>query len=101
MVTVTYSRTEPFIELIEGMEDGYYSLKQGEGFHHIGTWAEPYGCSLWHERFEDLAIDAEMIAGEQVTIRLTDPASCHGVRIELVDEQRRAEVERWIMRDPE
>jgi hypothetical protein len=95
-VLVTYSKTEPYIELIEGTESGYFAISQGEGFHHIGLWAPSHDCSLWQELYGELGIDAQLMSGEEPTTTLTDPASSHGVRVEIVDERKRPAIEAWI-----
>jgi hypothetical protein len=93
---VTYSTTAPYIELIEAHPDGYFSIEQGEGFHHLGMWAPDRDSPEWRERFQELILEAHMLGRG---MDLTDPASCHGVRLELVPAANKAGTLGWIHRD--
>jgi catechol 2,3-dioxygenase-like lactoylglutathione lyase family enzyme len=97
-VRVSYSRQgPPYLELMQGQPSGFLSLARGEGVHHLGLWV-PAGTSAdlaASSRFCALRPIARVNNGVQV---LTDPASLHGVPLELVDEARRPGVEAWIHR---
>jgi hypothetical protein len=95
---VSYSTTEPFVELIECAGSGYFSCEQGEGVHHVGIWSPEHGSPEWNERFGALAVEASIPHPDgRIRTALTDPASLHNVRLELIDEADRAAVESWIM----
>jgi Glyoxalase/Bleomycin resistance protein/Dioxygenase superfamily len=95
-VRVAYSREQPQIELLEGHKDGYFSLKHGEGFHHLGLWSPDYDSSEWHSRFDCSTIEAVLpkISGAH-TVMLS-PASLCGIRVEVRDQRNQAELEAWI-----
>ncbi|MCK9541040.1 MAG: hypothetical protein M0R03_03320 [Novosphingobium sp.] len=59
------------------------------------TWAV-----IDQERFQQLILEAHVLGGDDAAmIYLTDPASCHGVRIELVAAAGKAGTLVWIHRD--
>jgi hypothetical protein len=94
---VSYSKTAPFVELIECTGSGYFSCAQGEGLHHVGLWSPEHGSPEWNERFGALSVEATLPhADGRVRTALTEPACFHNIRLELIDEADRAAIESWI-----
>ena len=96
---VTYSTEGPvYIELIQGTnDDGYFSLKNGEGIHHLGVWGES------HSRYKQRAAQASLPIEETVQSMpgepqywLSNPGALHGTRVEFTDDSVRAGMEAWI-----
>ena len=98
-VLVTFSQEGPVhYELIQGQDGpGIYSLRQGEGLHHVGVWTSDVP-----KRHREL--EAE---GFQSTTRVnspdggliawySDPLQALGVRIEYCDLARRTRTETFI-----
>jgi catechol 2,3-dioxygenase-like lactoylglutathione lyase family enzyme len=95
-VRVTYSKEPPYLELIEGQSEGYFAISQGEGIHHVGLWVPDYGSAEWKERFGDLEIEALMPSPSGSVIAQSEPRCLCGIRLELVEERTRAQLEQWI-----
>jgi catechol 2,3-dioxygenase-like lactoylglutathione lyase family enzyme len=98
-VLVSYSRQgPPYYELIEAHDAGIYGRQHGEGFHHVGIW-EP-GCETRRRALvEEHGLEEEATqyaADGRIIVTYFLPSGLHGVRLELVDEARRADMERWI-----
>jgi len=95
-VRVSYSKEPPYLELIEGQTEGYFAISQGEGVHHVGLWVPEHGSPEWKERFGDLDIEALLPSPSGTTIAQSDPRCLCGVRLELVEERSRIQLEQWI-----
>jgi hypothetical protein len=72
------------IELVEAQPDGVWGRQHGEGVHHIGAWEADREGEL--RRHRALGRDAELAVrwGENLSAFYLEPASLHGVRLELV-----------------
>lgn len=99
---VSYSRTgPPHLELMEATADGLFSLREGQGFHHIGIWsADPEATLATH-----------VAAGQRIeaVIRAKDgllraffvaPDDLFGLRLEYVNELRRPGLEAFFAGGP-
>lgn len=95
-VRVTYSKTEPYIELIQGQDGGYFDIAQGEGVHHVGVWAPERGSAAWRERFGDLEVEALLPSPSGAVIVQSEPRCLCGVRVEILDERGRSSFEQWV-----
>jgi Glyoxalase/Bleomycin resistance protein/Dioxygenase superfamily len=99
----TYSvQGPPHIELLEATGDGIFSLKNGEGVHHLGLW-----CPVWNEYHEQgehrclpVAMKINLIPGADPTMWLSNPADLHGTRLEFVSEPMKPGLEAWINGNP-
>jgi hypothetical protein len=87
---------------MEAQGDGVYGLHQGQGVHHVGMW-EPY-CE---RRLEDLVgrhgLTKEGVMytpDKRIIVAYFHPEGMHGTRIEIVDEGRRPQMERWFAGAP-
>lgn len=96
-LTVTYSRTGPHrIELIAAVGAGVYAAERA-GLHHVGVWESEIAGRL--ERLEadpSTAVEAVLwrATGEISAIYATNAVT--GTRIEYVNDDRRAQLERWF-----
>ncbi|MGH7859133.1 MAG: hypothetical protein ACREQY_17540, partial [Candidatus Binatia bacterium] len=97
-IRATYSKEgPPCIELIEARGDGLFSLRRGEGVHHLGVWAGDYRSYEAGEPGKCLPVSVTVnVAPGEPTMWLSDPADLHGTRIEFVDERQRPTLEAWI-----
>jgi catechol 2,3-dioxygenase-like lactoylglutathione lyase family enzyme len=94
-----YSREgPPHIELVEGQGDGIFSLRHGEGVHHIGVWS-PEFSAYDPGRCLPVSLRVNMMPGDP-SMWLSDPTDLHGTRIEFVDERGRDQLEAWIKGSP-
>jgi catechol 2,3-dioxygenase-like lactoylglutathione lyase family enzyme len=88
----------PRYELMEAQGDGIYGLRQGQGVHHIGIW-EP-DCERKLEHFvgrHGLQKEGVMYTPDKrIIVAYFHPDDMHGTRIEIVDEGRRQQMERWF-----
>jgi catechol 2,3-dioxygenase-like lactoylglutathione lyase family enzyme len=90
----------PYYELLETQPDGLYGRQHGEGMHHLGFWepdceARLKGLLEEHGmRWEASQLYTD--ARNKLIAAYTYPESLHGVRLEIVDEDRRPGMERWI-----
>jgi hypothetical protein len=95
---VTYSMEgPPYVELLEMQGDGLYGAQHGEGFHHIGVW-EPH-CERRVAEWRSKGLEPEGIQYTpegRIIVAYFRPEATHGTRLELVDEARREQMERWI-----
>ena len=101
-VLATYSLDgPPYIELIQGGGDGLFSLRNGEGLHHLGVW--------WPGTFDDYngrpvghGLSSEhriCSASSEPNIWLTAPKLLHGVRLEFLDPTMRDQIGPLISAD--
>jgi hypothetical protein len=92
----------PYIELVEAQGDDVFSLKHGEGFHHLGVWSPEW--NEYHElgpsRCLPVALKLNMIPGADPPIWLSDPDDLHGTRLEFVSEPMKPNFEAWIQGTP-
>jgi catechol 2,3-dioxygenase-like lactoylglutathione lyase family enzyme len=98
-VLFTYSREGPVhFELIEGQDnDGIWSIRQGEGLHHVGLWAHGAEEKLAEFRAAGYRSTTRMLNdARSVLAWYVDPRDAHGVRIEFIDDMQREAVERYI-----
>jgi hypothetical protein len=95
---VTYSMAgPPYVELLEMQGDGLYGAHHGEGFHHIGVWEPDCEGRLAESRRKGLEPEAIQYTPEgRIIVAYFRPEGTHGARLELVDEARREQMERWI-----
>jgi glyoxalase/bleomycin resistance protein/dioxygenase superfamily protein len=94
----TYSREgPPHIELVQGYGDGLFSLRHGEGIHHLGLWAPDWTTynTLEPTHCLPVAVQVRMMPGDP-TMWLSDPADLHGTRLEYVDTAMQPSLEGWI-----
>jgi catechol 2,3-dioxygenase-like lactoylglutathione lyase family enzyme len=95
---VAYSREgPPYLELLEATGDGLFSSRNGRGFHHAGYWV-PEGVDIAQLLASNgVKVDTEIVGSSgAVFARFTTPRALDGVRLELIDEGRRAGLERWF-----
>ena len=97
-IRATYSKEgPPYIELIEGHGDGLFSLRRGEGVHHLGFWSTDHRSYEASGPGRSLPVSVTVnVAPGEPTMWLTDPADLHGTRVEFVDERQRPMLEAWI-----
>jgi catechol 2,3-dioxygenase-like lactoylglutathione lyase family enzyme len=97
-VRCTYSREgPPHIELVEANgDDGLWSLKHGEGFHHLGFWESdtPGRCGLLTAASVDVGARVVQEDGRIMTV-FNDPAALHGVRLEFLNDVSRPVMDEW------
>ena len=80
---VTYSiQGPPHIELIQATKDGVYALKNGEGIHHIGMFADEYAARPNADQTCLPPMRTVHLGGRQIS-RVTNPADLNGLRIEI------------------
>jgi hypothetical protein len=94
----TYSKEgPPYIELVQGHGDGLFSLRNGEGLHHLGIWSPDWAMysSRGPERCLPVAVTVNMMPGDP-NMWLSDPSDLCGTRIEYVDDVQRPVLESWI-----
>lgn len=96
---VTYSQEgPPHLELIQMTGDGVFAPGQGEGFHHIGLYVPDMADSL-ARREGPMGVEVDetfLTETKAMQTWYSKPESVHGIRLEFVDEARRAIIERWI-----
>jgi hypothetical protein len=96
---VAYSTQGPmYLELIQGTDcDSLFSLKGGEGLHHLGVWCEDFTSYQERESKEKLpaAVTMNIMPGDP-TYWFTDPADLYGTRLEFQDSRIRRGMEAWI-----
>lgn len=96
---VVYSREgPPYLELLEATgEDGLFGSRNGFGVHHIGFWVpDEVDISCWLAAC-GVGVEAEVLGSSGAAFaRFTTPRALDGVRLELIDESRRAGLERWF-----
>jgi catechol 2,3-dioxygenase-like lactoylglutathione lyase family enzyme len=76
----------PHYELIELQHDHYYSRAHGEGFHHLGWWADDIARAV--EELRAQGIEPELTlrrANGEPTAVYFAPGALHNLRVELVD----------------
>lgn len=97
---ITYSKQGPVhIELMESQGDGFYSGH--EGFHHLGLWEPDPEKRQAEFVTQGLApMGTQYTPEEEIIVSYFDPSGFHGVMLELVDESRRADMERWFSGEP-
>ena len=88
----------PYYELLEAQDiDGLYSIKHGEGLHHVGIWeADPiakreelYAKGMEHE--------ATIYRPDgSIIVTFFDPGPLGGVRVELANLDLRPGHEDWL-----
>jgi catechol 2,3-dioxygenase-like lactoylglutathione lyase family enzyme len=95
----TYSREgPPHIELLEANGDeGLWSIKNGEGFHHLGFWeADTAGRCAFLEA-ESVKIGARVVQpsnGRVMTV-FNDPSELFGMRVEWLNDVSREAMDVW------
>src|SRR6267142_5989749 len=96
---VAYSTQGPFyIELIEGSYgDSLFSLKNGEGVHHLGVWSEDFPSYQERETGNKLpaATKLNYMPGDPQHW-FSNPADLCGTRIEFIGNKMRRGIEAWI-----
>jgi catechol 2,3-dioxygenase-like lactoylglutathione lyase family enzyme len=96
---VAYSTEGPvYIELIQGDDrDSLFSLKNGEGLHHLGVWSEDFAAYQERESRNKLPamITMNVMPGDP-TYWFSDPADLCGIRLEFLDCRIRKGMEAWI-----
>lgn len=94
-IRATYSLDgPPFLELIAGSGDGLFSLRNGEGLHHLGIWW-PSGFDDYNRRpvGRDLSsLQRICTVSSEPSIWLTAPERLHGVRLEFLDPTMREQI---------
>jgi catechol 2,3-dioxygenase-like lactoylglutathione lyase family enzyme len=87
----------PHIELIEAQPSGLYSLKGGEGFHHLGVWEDDFSSLRRNMELWELSEQAAQQEQDGETIaNYTSPADLYGMRLEFVSTARKAEILEWL-----
>ncbi|HTW98086.1 MAG TPA: VOC family protein [Acidimicrobiales bacterium] len=87
----------PHVEMIEAQGDGLYSLRNGEGFHHLGVWETDFDSLA--RRLERLAIAEQAVQHDDlggVIANYTDPAGFHNIRLEHVAASRIEQTYDWL-----
>jgi hypothetical protein len=85
----------PYIELIEGQGDGFFSLAGVERLHHIGRWAPSNHIGAAGSPVgEAITITTPGLDGANVW--MADPKRFHGIWIEMIDTARRGEFHKWL-----
>lgn len=93
----TFSRQgPPYIELNEGQEAGFFSLRAGERLHHIGRWVAPDNIDSAKRRLGEAVIVERLVDGPAYSVWFADPTHLHGIWLELVDDSSRRDFETWI-----
>lgn len=99
---VAYSRQgPPYLELIQSHPSGFFGTQLGEGFHHIGAWAED--CEETQAeliRSGITPVGTQYTEDRKIIVSYFDPEKLHGVMLEIVDEGRKPVMERWWAGDP-
>jgi hypothetical protein len=94
----TYSQDgPPHVELIEANGDGLFSIKHGEGVHHLGFWSDdPEGrCSFLADA--GVHTGARTVGVDGVTYSwFNQPEELHGVRLEYLNTAQREVAETWM-----
>jgi catechol 2,3-dioxygenase-like lactoylglutathione lyase family enzyme len=96
-VRCTYSCGEsPHIELLEANGDGLFTIKQGEGIHHLGIWeADTAGrCAVLAAASVPIGARVVQPDGHIMTV-FNDPAALHGIRLEFLDDSSRPLMDEW------
>jgi hypothetical protein len=97
-VRCTYSREgPPYIELLEANGDGIFSLKHGEGVHHVGLWHPDVtgACEALSNR--GVGTEARVISPDgELFVFFNDPSKLHGTRFEFLDDVAQESTEHWI-----
>jgi catechol 2,3-dioxygenase-like lactoylglutathione lyase family enzyme len=97
-VRCTYSREgPPYVELLEANGDGLFSIRHGEGFHHIGFWeSDPDGrCSALADL--DIRPEGRVVNPDGGTFAFFNhPADLYGIRLEVLADASRQLTEDWI-----
>lgn len=97
-VRCTYSREgPPHIELLEANgEDGLWSIKNGEGFHHLGFWESDTErrCTFLKDASQRIGARVVQPSGRVMTV-FNDPADLFGIRVEFLHDSSRAVMEQW------
>jgi hypothetical protein len=96
---VAYSTEGPlYIELIEGNDkNSLFSLKNGEGVHHLGVWCEDFPSYQERETRKKLpaATKLNYMPGDPQHW-FSNPADLCGTRIEFIGDKMRRGIEAWI-----
>jgi catechol 2,3-dioxygenase-like lactoylglutathione lyase family enzyme len=100
VIRATYSTEGPmYVELVEGSDApdaGMFSLKHGEGLHHLGVWSSDYTAYNARPTCLPVVTGVHLAPGADPTMWLNDPAGFHGVRVEFVDEAMRPALQAWV-----
>ena len=88
----------PYYELLEMTgEDGLYGRQNGEGINHLGLWDRDIEGTVARLEGQGIQLEAAQYTPEGTFVAAYfRPGDLHAVRIELVDEGRRAMMEEWI-----
>jgi hypothetical protein len=103
VMKATYSHQgPPHIELIQGREDGIFSLSAGERMHHLGCWSAEFGGD--DPPFAGSCLAAlctvHPVPDAPPGMWLSDPAALHGVMMEFVDDGSRPMLAEWLAGRP-
>ncbi len=88
----------PYYELLEMTgEDGLYGRQNGEGINHLGLWDSDIAGTVARLEEQGVRLEAAQYTPDREFVAAYfRPGDLHAVRIELVDEGRRAMMEEWI-----
>jgi catechol 2,3-dioxygenase-like lactoylglutathione lyase family enzyme len=101
LTRATFSKAGPMhLELIQGTdtddETNMFSLRRGEGLHHIGVWSEDFTSYNATPKCLPVMSAVHLMPGDP-TIWLSNPADLHGVRVEFLHEAvMRPGLEAWL-----
>jgi len=100
-LTMCYSlEGPPYLELVQwDPHGGVFGSEHGEGLHHIGFHNDDVAAHLDGLGRNRVAIESRRFGNRRTDVLrafITDPASLHGVRLEMVDDQGRIALEEWL-----
>jgi catechol 2,3-dioxygenase-like lactoylglutathione lyase family enzyme len=94
----TYSQDgPPHIELIEANGDGLFSIRGGEGVHHIGFWEADIEGKCSFLAGAGIQEGARTVGIDGLTYSwFNRPEDLHGVRLEYLNTAQREVAETWM-----
>ncbi|WP_236793412.1 VOC family protein [Amycolatopsis sp. GM8] len=98
-VRVAYSTLgSPHYELLEAQDTGIFSRENGLGFHHIGMWERDCEARRGELVRSGLQVEATSYTSDgQIIVAWFKPSPPLGLRVEILDEALRPEIEALTM----
>lgn len=102
-ITFSWSRLgPPYFELIEAQGDGVWSREQGEGLHHVAFHVDDVPGWIAAAGNQGLDREASRVDARELPPLVSAylaPPTTHGVRLEVVSIERKAQLERFLETD--
>lgn len=97
-VRVAFSQQgPPYYELLEKTGRGFYGTEQPDGLNHVGVYVDDIDEAI--REVESTGFETEAVQYDedgQVLVAFFHPSALHGVRLELIPEDRRERFESWL-----